>query len=55
MCYSKIFHEINARDRKDMTRKTAPLAPAVNSVLLDTTYIDIEQAFNAITKIILKT
>ena len=52
--YSKIFSEINARDRKDMTRKIAPLMPAANSVLLDTTYIDIEQAFNALKEIILK-
>ncbi len=52
--YSKIFREINLRDRKDMTRKIAPLIPAANSVLLDTSYIDIEQAFNAIKKIILK-
>tara|TARA_A100001011_G_scaffold74756_1_gene76857 strand:+ start:4308 stop:4943 length:636 start_codon:yes stop_codon:yes gene_type:complete len=52
--YSKIFNEINARDRKDLTRKIAPLMPAVNSVLLDTSYIDIEQAFNALNKIILK-
>ena len=50
--YSKIFSEINVRDRKDMTRKIAPLMPAANSVLLDTTYIDIEQAFNALKKII---
>ena len=52
--YSKIFSEINVRDRKDMTRKIAPLMPAANSVLLDTSYIDIEQAFNALKKIILK-
>ncbi len=52
--FSKIFSEINTRDRKDMTRKIAPLMPAANSVLLDTSYIDIEQAFNAIKEIILK-
>ena len=52
--YSKIFSEINVRDRKDMTRKIAPLMPAANSVLLDTTYIDIEQVFKALIKIILK-
>ena len=51
--YNRIFREINARDRRDLTRKIAPLIPAANSVLLDTTYIDIEQAFNAIKKIIL--
>ena len=53
--YGKIFSEINVRDQKDMTRKIAPLMPAANSVLLDTTYIDIEQAFNALKKIILRT
>ena len=53
--YSKIFREINSRDQKDMTREIAPLMPAANSVLLDTSYIDIEQAFNALKKIILKT
>ena len=53
--YSQIFSEINVRDRKDMTRKIAPLMPAANSVLLDTSYIDIEQAFNALKEIILKT
>ena len=53
--YSKIFREINVRDQKDMTREIAPLMPAANSVLLDTSYIDIEQAFNAIKQIILKT
>ena len=53
--YSRIFREINVRDRKDITRKIAPLMPAANSVLLDTSYIDIEQAFNAIKHILLKT
>ena len=53
--YSKIFREINARDQKDLTREIAPLMPAANSVLLDTSYIDIEQVFNAIKLIILKT
>ena len=52
--YSKIFREINVRDQKDMTREIAPLMPAANSVLLDTSYIDIEQAFNALNEIILK-
>ena len=52
LSYRRIFSEINVRDRKDMTRKTAPLMPAANSVLLDTTYVDIEQVFNAVKKII---
>tara|TARA_B100001057_G_scaffold164301_1_gene164892 strand:+ start:1073 stop:1720 length:648 start_codon:yes stop_codon:yes gene_type:complete len=53
--YNKVFNDINSRDRKDLTRKIAPLMPAANSVLLDTSYIDIEQAFNAVKKIISNT
>ena len=48
----RIYDEIIARDAKDLNRKIAPLMPAVNSVLLDTTYLDIEQAFNAIKKLL---
>ena len=51
--FKRILSEINMRDRKDLTRKIAPLMPAANSVLLDTSYIDIEQAFNALNTIIL--
>ena len=46
----RIYDEIVARDMNDINRKTAPLRPAVNSVLLDTSYLDIEQAFNTIKK-----
>ena len=49
-----IYDEILARDNKDINRNIAPLRPAVNSVLLDTSYLDIEQAFNAIIKILNK-
>ena len=49
---NRIYNEIVTRDTKDLTRKIAPLKPAVNSVLLDTSYLDIEQAFNALKKII---
>ena len=53
--YSKIFSEINVRDRKDISRKIAPLMPAANSVLLDTTYIDIELVFKVLKEKIIKT
>ncbi len=53
--YNSILRKINDRDLKDLTRKIAPLKPAANSVLLDTSYIDIEQAFNALNKIVLNT
>ena len=50
----RIYDKINARDTKDLNRKVAPLKPAVNSVLLDTTYLDIEQAFNVVKHILKK-
>jgi cytidylate kinase len=51
---NRIYKEIVARDKKDLSRKIAPLKPAVNSLLLDTTYLDIEQAFNVIERLIKK-
>jgi cytidylate kinase len=48
----RIYNEIIARDTNDLNRKIAPLKPAVNSVLLDTSYLDIEQAFRVIKKLI---
>lgn len=44
---------IIARDIRDMTRKTAPLAPeAADYHLIDTTFLDIEQSFNTVIKLI---
>ena len=51
--FNRVFADIKKRDNKDLNRKLAPLKPAENSVLLDTTYLDIEQSFNAIKKIII--
>ena len=51
--FNRVFADIINRDNKDLSRKVAPLKPAANSVLLDTTYLDIEQSFNALKKIIL--
>ena len=48
----KVYSEIVLRDSKDLNRKIAPLKPAVNSVLLDTTYLDIEQTFNVMNTIL---
>ncbi len=51
---NRIQREIIARDYKDLNRRIAPLKPDVNSVLLDTTYLDIEQSLNVIMNIINK-
>jgi cytidylate kinase len=50
--FNRILEEINKRDNKDLNRKIAPLKPSANSVLLDTSYLDIEQALNRVMNII---
>ena len=42
-----ITAEIRARDHADATRATAPLKPADDAILLDTTGLDADQAFAA--------
>tara|TARA_Y100000590_G_C15708471_1_gene1009478 strand:- start:1407 stop:2042 length:636 start_codon:yes stop_codon:yes gene_type:complete len=49
---SQIHKSIKARDLRDMTRKTAPLIPAVDSILTNTTFSCKEVTFNTIIKII---
>ena len=51
--FKRILQEINARDLKDFNREVAPLKPDANSVLIDTSYLDIEQAFNVVKKIVI--
>ena len=43
--YEKILTELKERDDRDMNRATAPLKPAENAHLLDTTNSDIEAVF----------
>ncbi|WP_321394519.1 (d)CMP kinase [Emcibacter sp.] len=43
--YQKILAELRERDDRDMNRSTAPLKPAENAHLLDTTNSDIEAVF----------
>jgi len=52
--FNDILKEIEIRDMRDMTRKTAPLQPAEDSYLIDNSNLDIEQSFNRILKIIKK-
>ncbi|HWL46629.1 MAG TPA: (d)CMP kinase [Sphingomonadaceae bacterium] len=42
--FGKILADIGARDRRDMTRATAPLARAADAALLDTSDLDIDAA-----------
>lgn len=42
-----ILADIMRRDQRDTTRAVAPLAPAPDAHLLDTTHLDIDAAFRA--------
>ena len=52
--YEKVLKEIKERDERDTNRPIAPLKPAADSVLLDTSEMNIEQAVAAMKDIIEK-
>lgn len=43
--YAEILADVRARDDRDMNRKDAPLKPAEDALLLDTTELDIDAVF----------
>ena len=45
--YTAILEEIRRRDERDATRATAPLKPAGDALILDTTELDSDAAFRA--------
>lgn len=50
--YEQVLADIRARDERDAERAAAPLKPAPDAVLLDTTDLDIEAAFREVLKIV---
>jgi cytidylate kinase len=50
--YQKVLEDLQARDKRDAERAVAPLKPAKNAHLLDTSKLDIEAAFQAAIDII---
>ncbi len=50
--FEKILAQVQARDERDMNRAEAPLRPAADAHLLDTSELDIEAAFRAARRII---
>jgi CMP/dCMP kinase len=50
--YAAVLAEILRRDERDRTRATAPLMPAKDAFVLDTTTLDIESAFKAALSIV---
>lgn len=50
--YCEVISDIKKRDERDSERSIAPLKPAPDAVLLDTTQLDIEAAFRAALSIV---
>ena len=48
----EMLADIRRRDERDAGRGAAPMVPAADAVLLDTTYMDIEAAFDAARRIV---
>lgn len=49
---AEVAAEMAARDARDAARDVAPLVPAADAILLDTTGLDAEQAFQAALRIV---
>ncbi len=54
VCYETVLADLQQRDLQDSTRKTAPLKPAEDAVILDTTDLDIDTSVRRILEIIEK-
>ncbi|KAF2956503.1 (d)CMP kinase [Marinitoga sp. 38H-ov] len=52
--YKSIYEDIKKRDEADSTREIAPLKPASDSIIVDTTGKDIETVVNEIKNIIIR-
>jgi len=49
---TRLFKEIKARDLRDQSRKVAPLRPAENAVIIDSTELSIDEVFDKIVSLI---
>lgn len=52
VAYEQVLSDIRQRDERDSERVAAPLKPAPDAVLLDTTDLDIEAAFREVLNIV---
>jgi cytidylate kinase len=52
--YEAVLADIRLRDERDATRDVSPMRPAADAILLDTSNLDIEAAFNTAVGVILR-
>ena len=50
--FERIYSDIIQRDERDATRATAPLKPADDAVIIDTSELGIEQVFDRVMALI---
>ncbi len=50
--YEKVLADVKARDERDANRKDAPMKPAEDAIILDTSDMTIEEVFNRAVEII---
>ncbi len=49
---SSLVEELRLRDDRDMNRKTAPLKPALDAIIIDTSTLDINQVTNEVMNLV---
>ncbi len=47
LSFSEVLADIKARDGRDMNRVTAPLKPADDAIVIDTSHLDADKAFDS--------
>lgn len=52
VAYEAVLEDIRSRDARDASRAVAPLRPAADAALLDTTDLSIDEAFDAARRIV---
>lgn len=52
--FSDVLNALNARDKRDSTRQVAPLKPASDAVVIDTSELDVSQVFEMVKKAVAK-
>lgn len=50
--FEQVLRDVAERDERDMNRKIAPLRPAEDAVMLDTSELDLQQSIDAVVQII---